>query len=200
MELCPRIHMITTVRGANTYVVLEEPQGGPHLTLIDSGMPGNATRIVDFLGSLGKVETLSYTIALTHPDIDHSGSVAELKERLGNMRVAIYETDAARLAGEKPLREMRGIMSLLFKMLSPFIRFKPVKPDMLLKDGERVNGLSVIHTPGHSEGSICLYSEDLKAMFAYLQTVPPIKHRVDNTEPPTPCKVCGFVHGLGDRN
>lgn len=42
--------------------------------------------------------------------------------------------------------------------------------------------------------------EDLKAMFAYLQTVPPIKHRVDNTETPTPCKVCGFVHGAGDRN
>jgi len=42
--------------------------------------------------------------------------------------------------------------------------------------------------------------EDLKAMFAYLRTVPPIKHRVDNTETPTPCKVCGFVHGAGDRN
>ena len=42
--------------------------------------------------------------------------------------------------------------------------------------------------------------EDLKAMFAYLQTIPPIKHRVDNTETPTPCKVCGFVHGAGDRN
>ena len=135
------------------------------MTLIDCGMPGNATSIVDFLGSLGKAQTFSYTIILTHPDIDHSGSVAELKERLGNVRVAIYETDAPRLAGEKPLREMRGIMSLLFKMMSPFIRFKPVKPDMLLKDGERVDGLSVIHTPGHTEGSICLYSEDLKAMF-----------------------------------
>jgi mono/diheme cytochrome c family protein len=42
--------------------------------------------------------------------------------------------------------------------------------------------------------------EDMKAMFAYLRTVPPIKHRVDNTEPPTRCKVCGFVHGAGDRN
>jgi hypothetical protein len=42
--------------------------------------------------------------------------------------------------------------------------------------------------------------DDLKAMFAYLKTVPPVKHRVDNTEPPTPCKVCGNVHGAGDRN
>ena len=42
--------------------------------------------------------------------------------------------------------------------------------------------------------------EDLKAIFAYLRTVPPIKHRVDNSEPPTPCKACGGVHGAGDRN
>jgi len=42
--------------------------------------------------------------------------------------------------------------------------------------------------------------EGLKAMFAYLRTVPPVKHRVDNTEPPTPRKVCGFVHGAGDKN
>jgi mono/diheme cytochrome c family protein len=42
--------------------------------------------------------------------------------------------------------------------------------------------------------------EDLKAIFAYLRTLPPIQHRVDNTEAPTPCKRCGFSHGLGDQN
>lgn len=42
--------------------------------------------------------------------------------------------------------------------------------------------------------------EDLKAIFAYLRTLPPVQHRMDNTEPPTPCKRCGFSHGLGDNN
>jgi len=42
--------------------------------------------------------------------------------------------------------------------------------------------------------------EDLKAIYAYLQTVKPIRHNVDNTTPPTYCKVCGQEHGLGDRN
>lgn len=45
-----------------------------------------------------------------------------------------------------------------------------------------------------------LTDEDLKAMFAYLKTLPPVKHRVDNAEPPTPCKICGYSHGAGDRN
>ena len=37
--------------------------------------------------------------------------------------------------------------------------------------------------------------EDLKAIFAYLKTLPPVKHRVDNTEPPAECHVCGRRHG-----
>jgi mono/diheme cytochrome c family protein len=41
---------------------------------------------------------------------------------------------------------------------------------------------------------------DLKAVFAYLRTLKPVHHNVDNTEPPTQCKLCGRKHGLGDHN
>ncbi len=41
---------------------------------------------------------------------------------------------------------------------------------------------------------------DLKAVFAYLRTLKPVKHRVDNTEPPTYCKLCRTSHGLGSLN
>jgi len=42
--------------------------------------------------------------------------------------------------------------------------------------------------------------EDLKALFAYLKTLKPIAHRVDNTEPPTYCKLCRAKHGYGNKN
>ena len=45
-----------------------------------------------------------------------------------------------------------------------------------------------------------LSDDDLKAIFAYLRTVPPVKHRVDNTLPPTYCKQCKQKHGGGDQN
>ncbi len=45
-----------------------------------------------------------------------------------------------------------------------------------------------------------LTEEDLKGIFAYLQTLRPVKHRVDNTEPPTLCRLCGFKHGAGNQN
>jgi mono/diheme cytochrome c family protein len=42
--------------------------------------------------------------------------------------------------------------------------------------------------------------DDLKAVFAYLRTLKPVHHVVDNAEKPTQCKLCGQKHGLGDRN
>jgi mono/diheme cytochrome c family protein len=45
-----------------------------------------------------------------------------------------------------------------------------------------------------------LTDDDLKAMFAYVRTLKPIKHRVDNSLPPTYCKLCQLKHGAGDQN
>jgi mono/diheme cytochrome c family protein len=45
-----------------------------------------------------------------------------------------------------------------------------------------------------------LTDDDLKAMFAYLRTLKPVKHRVDNALPPTYCKLCRLAHGGGDQN
>jgi mono/diheme cytochrome c family protein len=42
--------------------------------------------------------------------------------------------------------------------------------------------------------------EDLKALFAYLRTVKPVHHRVDNSETATRCKVCNGNHGAGAEN
>ncbi len=44
------------------------------------------------------------------------------------------------------------------------MRFTPVKPDLLLKDSDRLFDLLVLHTPGHTDGSISLYREG-KAIF-----------------------------------
>jgi hypothetical protein len=42
--------------------------------------------------------------------------------------------------------------------------------------------------------------DDLRAIFAFLQTVKPVTHRVDNALPATRCAVCGGTHGGGDQN
>lgn len=42
--------------------------------------------------------------------------------------------------------------------------------------------------------------EDLKSIFAYLKTLKPTEHYVDNAMPPTPCVLCAREHGGGERN
>jgi mono/diheme cytochrome c family protein len=42
--------------------------------------------------------------------------------------------------------------------------------------------------------------EDLKAIFAYLKTLSPVEHYVDNAVRPTPCATCNLEHGGGERN
>ncbi len=45
-----------------------------------------------------------------------------------------------------------------------------------------------------------LSDDDLRAIFSYLRTLPAVQHRVDNTEPATPCPKDKNRHGFGDRN
>lgn len=41
---------------------------------------------------------------------------------------------------------------------------------------------------------------DLRAIFAYLRALPPVAHKIDNTQTPSRCPKCGNAHGLGDQN
>lgn len=43
-------------------------------------------------------------------------------------------------------------------------------------------------------------NDDLKAIYAYLRTLQPVKHIVDNSQPPTYCKLCRKMHGGGEKN
>jgi len=45
-----------------------------------------------------------------------------------------------------------------------------------------------------------LTDEDIVAVFSYLKTLKPVRHHVDNTEPPTVCKICRQTHGGGNQN
>lgn len=74
------------------------------------------------------------SIAITHGHIDHVGGVSELK-RITKAPVLIHRLDAGALG---------------------------TKPDGFLEEGQSLQignySISVIHTPGHSPGGVCLYA------------------------------------------
>ena len=154
MEIIKGLHAIDNTGFVNVYLLVEEKG----LTIVDAGMPGYAQRIVDYAVNLGYKTSDIKTIALTHADLDHSGSARQLKELTG-ARIAIGVLDAPRVEGKMELKALRSLSARALGLMSKFERFETFEPDILLKDGDRLGSLSVIETPGHTDGSICLYRE-----------------------------------------
>ena len=88
MRLADGVYKVDGGRAANVYLV----ETGHGLLVVDTGMPGNARRIVAFIQGIGRQAADLRYIVLTHCDIDHTGSVAGLKELTG-AEVAIHELD-----------------------------------------------------------------------------------------------------------
>jgi glyoxylase-like metal-dependent hydrolase (beta-lactamase superfamily II) len=151
MRLADGVYKVDGVRAANVYLV----EIGDGLLVVDTGMPGNAKRIVAFIESVGRRATDLRYIVLTHCDIDHIGSVAALKQLTG-AKVAIHELDGPVLAGEQRPQKGGPVMAAFSRLLRP----QPVVPDLLLKDGDTIGGLHRMHVPGHTAGSIVLRRGD----------------------------------------
>src|SRR5215204_6321754 len=78
MEIIQNVHQVPHVI-ANTYVIIA-PRG---LTLIDSGLPGSARKILKYISNLGYAPTDLKRILITHADFDHIGGLAALKKMSG---------------------------------------------------------------------------------------------------------------------
>ena len=160
MEIVPGIHQINGVNG-NCYVIVRDG-----LILIDTGLPRTSKKILGYIqDTLKRKPSEISTIILTHHHIDHTGNVYELKN-LSGAKVAIHEADADFVSGRKTPPTPKGGRGMLFRLLGMFFRSKFVEPDIKLKNGDTIDGLTCIHTPGHTPGSICLFDPVSKVLFA----------------------------------
>jgi len=142
--------------GSNIYLITE---GG--LTLVDGGFPMDLPVIHLGLRELGAAPGDIDLVIATHYHGDHTGTVAGLRRRYG-VRAAIHREDGAFASGERPQEttEVAFAKLLFYTALWPLFRYRHFQPDRLLEEGEVIDllgGLEVMHTPGHSPGSICLY-------------------------------------------
>jgi len=152
MEVVPGIHRVDGVKGANAYLVI----GKDKMVAIDTGMPGNAKRIGRYIERLGKNLSDVEFIILTHADIDHIGSAAELKSVTG-AKLVIHLDDAPILRGKQSFKTIRGPLGFIFKLAMNLMRYHPVEPDIVLSGDSEIESFRIIHTPGHTDGSICVY-------------------------------------------
>ena len=133
---------------ANCYILCaDDEQGISHAAVIDPAYPPD--KIKDFVDKLGATLDL---IILTHGHFDHIYNLSELKA-LTNAEICIHNNDAEMLSDGK-----KNAYSLFFGG-----DFTTVDADRLLSDGDIIKlgmqSLTVISTPGHSQGSICLLAD-----------------------------------------
>lgn len=138
--------------------------------VIDPG--GDANELISHL----TVKSLTPRgIICTHGHIDHisaSGLIQEhyLKKKDIQIPLAIHKDDSeyfgstAKLAHSNSLSCM-GLSG--FDLLDETIKALP-SPDILIEDGDLLfdSDLKAIHTPGHTPGSICLYSKNQNILFS----------------------------------
>ena len=143
--------------GENAYVLASKGT----CVLVDPG--DEAQRIVGLLDSLRLVPSL---IVATHGHLDHTAAIPEVlaafRDRGASMKVAIHAADAGYLGPKAEDTNRRLFASIGAPGFFPGRWRALPEADLLLAEGDAIPGTSfkVLHTPGHSPGSICLYSEE----------------------------------------
>lgn len=163
----------------NCYFI-EEADGS--LTLVDTGLQPDGKKILGYLTTkMMRKPSDVKTIVLTHCHVDHVRGAVALKAATG-AKVAIHEADADFVSGRRKYSPSGGAVGLLFHLMTPFFRSPPVEPDIRLKEGDTVGRFAVLHTPGHTPGSISLYDKSGKVLFVG-DTVRYIKGKLQGPPP-----------------
>ncbi len=155
-EVIPNVYQVPFL-ATTAFLLLEE-----NVTVIDAGWRVSGRRMLQFLSDLGRSpEEISYIVS-THFHLDHIGGIAHLQENSSG-KIAAHESevpflqqkDGHRLPSPTPNQALTLLMAPLFALLKP----RKFLVDVHLKDGsklEPLGGMEIVHTPGHTPGSISL--------------------------------------------
>jgi glyoxylase-like metal-dependent hydrolase (beta-lactamase superfamily II) len=154
-----QIHTIT-VGPVNRYLI-----GDSSWMLVDTGVPLTERMVLRALERLRIAPQQVQLILLTHGHVDHAGAASALKRRTG-ARLAIHESDlelieSGRVVVPRMWDATARVLVKPVEWIASMMRFPPVAADIVIGDG----GLAlhdlgvrgrVVHTPGHTSGSVSL--------------------------------------------
>jgi glyoxylase-like metal-dependent hydrolase (beta-lactamase superfamily II) len=161
MEIAPGIHQVEGVNG-NAYILVRDG-----LTIIDTGIPGSGKKILAYIRVRLRREPAEIrTVIITHFHMDHIGGIAALKQAAPGLKLAIGKEDAGYLNGTIPLPVYPGFRGVMLRVAGWVMKPGRFIPEILLEDGDRIAGLTCVHIPGHTPGSIGLFDGETKSFFA----------------------------------
>ncbi|MDH6252684.1 hypothetical protein M2347_002411 [Chryseobacterium sp. H1D6B] len=115
--------------------------------LINTGLAGSLPMIKNSIKKLGFNYKDIKILTLTQAHFDHMGAMAEIKK----------ETGAKLYVDEKDAEELKTGGKSDYELGKYGVTFKPVIPDYLLKNNDKIKlgntTLTLLHHPGHTKGS-----------------------------------------------
>lgn len=125
---------------------------GEKPAIIDTGTDLNPDYIIENIKKYVDPTSLQH-IVLTHEHYDHCGGVPILRKYVKNVNIIAHENSVSKLqSGTSSFAQLLG-----GKMPQIHVD-KPVSDQDIVQLGDAT--FQVIHTPGHSAGSMCLYNTD----------------------------------------
>ena len=153
MEVTDRVHAFIwdhpTANNANTYLIT-----GPQTVLIDPGHEQLFGHVRDGLERLHLSPRDIDLVLITHGHPDHMEAV----------RIFLDTTTSVALHHDE-----LGFLRTMGAHYGEAHRIARWEPEILLAEGDLQIGdlgLRVLHTPGHSPGSVCLYWPEQKILFS----------------------------------
>ncbi len=137
---------------------------GMEVCLIDTGVASAEEVIFDYLRTIDRKVSDISRIILTHSHPDHIGATRAIKMETG-CSVAVHSAEKAWIenvefqAGERPVPGFHSLVS------------GSAAVDRALEDGDIIDlacglKLQVLHTPGHSKGSVSLFLPGYNILFS----------------------------------
>lgn len=199
LEVIPNVYQMT-FRGVNVLVLAEA-----ELTIIDTGFRASVPKIIDCVHGLGRSPAEISLIIITHNHFDHAGGLSELR-KLSRAKVAAHKADMYDANGQLPYPRFvqKTLQVRPFSALRSFLGIGSSDVDIQLSGGEvlqPLGGLNVIHTPGHTPGSMCLFSPRHKLLIVgdvlvkHSQTIH-FPHKSASTDLPQAIKSVQKLAGL----
>jgi len=148
--------------------------------LVDAGIPSQLPEIRQVMAQVGAPFSKLNKVILTHQDLDHLSGLPEIL-RLSDHKVEVlaHLEERPYIQGDVPLIKLnpeqmtKRLKALpederkqMEKVLEASLKLR-VNLDITVEDGEVLphgGGITVIHTPGHTPGHICLYLDQSKTL------------------------------------
>lgn len=145
--------------------------------LIDTGIPGNLETIKKQMEAAGVSFARLNAVIATQQDIDHVAGIKGILSEKPNVVVLAHEADKPYIQGDIKVKRLNPKFMERIKDLPEHEQLRivdmfensDVKVNTTLIDGEELpycGGITVIHTPGHTPGHICLYHQNSKTLIA----------------------------------